>query len=175
MVQKMTDKQHKPIVSSAHLVSEQSAELSELEYGMIIANHAFQRWMVRCMTATGIADLSPLDILILHNVNHRDRAKKVADICFNLNIEDTHTVTYSLRKLLKLELVQSRRKGKETFFSSSAKGRKTCQDYREIREECLMDSLGTLGVENEKIGEIARVLRSLSGLYDEAARAAASL
>lgn len=172
----MTDnKTHKPIVSSAHLVSEQSAELSELEYGMIIANHAFQRWMVRCMMATGIADLGPLDILILHNVNHRDRAKRVADICFNLNIEDTHTVTYSLRKLFKLGLVQNRRQGKETFFSSSEKGQKICQDYREIREECLMESLGTLGVENEKIGEIAKILRSLSGLYDEAARAAASL
>lgn len=171
----MTDKPHQPIVSSAHLVSEQSAELSELEYGMIIANHAFQRWMVRCMSATGMADLGPLDILILHNVNHRERAKKVADICFNLNIEDTHTVTYSLRKLAKLGLVKNCRKGKETFFSCSEKGRQTCQHYRDIREECLMDSLATLGVENEKIGEIARILRSLSGLYDEAARAAASL
>ncbi len=120
----MSDTHHKPIVSSAHLVSEQSAELSELEYGMIIANHAFQRWMVRCMTATGIAVLSPLDILILHNVNHRERAKKVADTCFNLNIEDTHTVNYSLRKLVKSGLVQNQRKGKETFSKPRTKGKK---------------------------------------------------
>jgi len=38
-----------------------------------------------------------------------------------------------------------------------------------------MNSLATLGVEIEKIGDIARILRSLSGFYDEAARATASL
>ncbi len=168
-------RKHQPIVSSSHLVSEKAAELSELEYGLIIANHAFQRWMVRCMTAAGLADLNPLDVLILHNVNHRSRAKKLADICFNLNIEDTHTASYALRKLLKLGLVQSRRVGKESFFSTTQKGIDACQRYRDVREECLIESLEEVGVDNERLGEIARVLRSLSGLYDEAARAAASL
>ncbi|MDP1238611.1 hypothetical protein Q6335_27595, partial [Klebsiella pneumoniae] len=36
------------IVSSQHLVSERSAELSELEYALIMASNAFNRWMVRC-------------------------------------------------------------------------------------------------------------------------------
>ncbi|MBT3205131.1 MAG: winged helix DNA-binding protein [Gammaproteobacteria bacterium] len=171
----MIDKTRQPIVSSSHLISEQSSELSELEYGLIIANHAFQRWTVRCTNACGISDLSPLDILILHNVNHRDREKKVATICFNLNIEDTHTASYSLRKLSKLGLVMSRKQGKETMFNTTKKGIDLCKAYRDVREECLIELLGTLGTDNEKIGEIARVLRSLSGLYDEAARAAASL
>jgi len=171
----MRKKLRLPIVSSSHLVSEQSSELSELEYGLTIANHAFQRWIIRCMNACGVSDLGPLDILILHNVNHRDREKKVADICFNLNIEDTHTASYSLRKLAKLDLVSSHKIGKETFFYTTPTGIKLCKTYREIREECLIESLSTLGIENEQIGEIARVLRSLSGLYDEAARAAASL
>ena len=39
-----------PIVSSAHLVSEKSAELSEFEFGLMIASEAFNRWVVRCMT-----------------------------------------------------------------------------------------------------------------------------
>ena len=167
-------KAHQPIVSSSHLVSDRAAELSELEYGLIIANHAFQRWMVRCMTAAGVPDLNPLDVLILHNVNHRSRAKKLADICFNLNIEDTHTASYALRKLVKLGLVESRRVGKESFFSTTEQGVAACQRYRELREECLIESLGEIGVDNQRLGEIARLLRSLSGLYDEAARAAAS-
>ena len=37
------------IVSSSHLVSEKSPELSEFEFGLIVANHAFARWAVRCM------------------------------------------------------------------------------------------------------------------------------
>ena len=171
----MADKPKQPIVSSSHLVSQKSIELSELEYGLILANNAFQRWMERCMTASGVPDLNPTDILVLHNVNHRGRPKKVADICFNLNIEDTHTATYSLRKLGKLNLVQSEKQGKESFFSTTETGEKLCLTYKEVRDSCLVDSLGALGAGNEEIGELAKVLRSLSGLYDQAARAAASL
>ena len=41
----MTEKHKHSIVSSSHLISEKSSELSELEYGLIIANNAFQRWV----------------------------------------------------------------------------------------------------------------------------------
>jgi predicted MarR family transcription regulator len=171
----MPENPKRPIVSSAHLVSEKSAELSELEYGLIIANNAFQRWMERCMTAAGMPDLNPTDILILHNVNHRNRPKKLADICFNLNIEDTHTATYSLRKLVKLHLLENNKQGKENFFSTTRKGEKLCMRYKAVRDECLVDSMGMLGIDNQELGDAAKVLRSLSGLYDQAARSAASL
>ena len=52
-------------VSSSHLVSEKSGELSEFEFGLIIAGHAFDRWVVRCMAAAGIKDLTRLDVLLL--------------------------------------------------------------------------------------------------------------
>src|SRR5689334_23007955 len=77
------------LVSSAHLVSAKSRELSEFEFGLIIAGHAFNRWVVRCMAAAGIKDLTTLDVLLLHHVNHRAREKKLGDISFMLNIEDT--------------------------------------------------------------------------------------
>ena len=41
------------IVSSSHLVSAKSVELSELEFGLIVAWNAFSRWAVRCMAAAG--------------------------------------------------------------------------------------------------------------------------
>lgn len=163
-----------PIVSSSHL-SGRAAELSELEFGLIVAGNAFNRWMVRCMNAAGLPDLSPLDILVLHSVNHRGRSKKSADICLVLNVEDTHTVTYALKKLLKYEVVVSERRGKETFYSITGKGEGICQAYAEIRENCLVDSLRTLGFSNTDLGSIASFLRGISGLYDQAARSAASL
>ena len=60
---------------------------------------------------TGVPDLGPLDVMVLNTVNHRDRPKKLADICFTLNIEDTHTVNYTLKKLLKQGLVTTDRQG----------------------------------------------------------------
>jgi hypothetical protein len=83
------------IVSSSHLVSPRSAELSEFEFGLIVAWNAFSRWAVRCMAAAGVGELTITDVLLLHHVNHRARNKKLADICFVLNYEDTHVVAYS--------------------------------------------------------------------------------
>ncbi|HEX5934348.1 MAG TPA: winged helix DNA-binding protein, partial [Pseudorhizobium sp.] len=77
-----------PIVSSGHLASGALPALSEIEFGMIMLNHAFNRWMVRCMAAAGVPDLSAVDILVLHNINSRNKPKTLADICLVLNIED---------------------------------------------------------------------------------------
>src|SRR5690606_4053370 len=65
-----------PIVSSAHLAEGGSPGMSEVEYGLILASHAFSRWMVRCMAAAGLPGLSPIEVLILHSTRHRDREKK---------------------------------------------------------------------------------------------------
>ncbi|GAA0570880.1 winged helix DNA-binding protein [Halomonas salifodinae] len=163
-----------PIVSSEHL-SRSAQELSEFEFGLIISSHAFNRWMVRCMTASGYPELGALDVLVLHSVNHRERAKRQADICLVLNVEDTHTVTYALKKLTKLGLVGGEKHGKETFFRTSETGRAACMKYAEIREACLVESLSSMGIGREEMHQIAGMLRAMSGLYDQAARSAASL
>ena len=130
------------IVSSRHLADGEGWEASEVEYGMIIAYNAFSRWMTRCMSAAGNTDLTPLEILVLHNTNHRGRDKRLTDICFLLNIEDTHTVNYALRKLMKMDL---------------------------------LEGLSRNDMTGDEMREIAARLRSLSGQYDQASRAAASL
>jgi predicted MarR family transcription regulator len=168
------------IVSSAHLVSERASELSEFEYGLIVASNAFERWIGRCMAAAGVPDLSALDVLVLHSVNHRARDKRLADICFVLNVEDQHLVNYALKKLEKLGLVGRDRRGKEVFWSTSEAGREACERYREVREACLVEAFGALGgadgpADGQTIGDVARRLRALSGLYDQAARSATSL
>ena len=162
-------------VSSSHLVSARSRELSEFEFGLIIGGNAFNRWVVRCMAAAGLKDLTTLDVLLLHHVNHRAREKKLADIAFMLNIEDTHVVAYALKKLAALGLVQSQRRGKEVLFATTPKGQQHIAKYREVREACLVASLTGEAGENFELAELARFLRRLSGLYDQAARAAASL
>lgn len=163
------------IVSSRHLAEGESWETSEIEYGMIIAYNAFSRWMTKCMSAAGNTDLTPLEILVLHNTNHRSREKRLADICFLLNIEDTHTVNYALRKLMKMELLRSEKRGKEVFYTTSDKGAALCEEYRIVRERCFLDGLSRLDMTGDEMREIAASLRTLSGQYDQASRAAASL
>lgn len=162
------------IVSSDHLVSEKVPELSEMEFGMILSWHAFSRWMMRCMAAAGVKEMTPMDVLVLHHVTHRRSEKKLADICFVLNVEDTHVVSYSLKKLLAAGLVSSTRRGKEVFFLASDAGVAACLRYRDVREECLLPGFSGAADENARLGELARLLRTLSGRYDQAARAASA-
>ena len=164
-----------PIVSSAHLVSPQSAEMSEFEFGLIVAGNAFHRWITHCMSAAGLKDLTPLDVLVLHHVTHRARNKRLADICFIMNVEDTHLINYSLKKLQNLGVMASSKNGKDVTYASTDKGRDFVARYRDIRESCLIDALNADDGLNRDIGELARLLRLLSGIYDQAARSAASL
>ena len=166
---------HRPIVSSRHLATENGWQLSEFEYGLIIANNAFNKWMVRCMAAAGCQDFNPLDVMVLHNINHRSRKKRLVDICFMLNIEDTHTVNYAIKKLVKLKLIAGNKQGKEIFYTTTERGHQLCDDYRQVREECLLDAMKMWNMDESDLSSKAAFLRALSGLYDQASRAAASL
>jgi predicted MarR family transcription regulator len=168
-----------PIVSSAHLAAGALPGLSEVEFGLILAGHAFDRWMVRCMGAaigpSGVPDLSAVEVLVLHTVRHRDRPKKLADICLVLGIEDTHVVSYAVKKLALAGLVTSKKAGKEKLVLATKAGADACQRYHEIRERLLVKPVKATGLPDPTLSELGALLRALSGHYDQAARSATSL
>jgi predicted MarR family transcription regulator len=164
-----------PVVSSAHLARSSLPAQSEFEFALTMTFHAFQRWMTRCMTAAGEAGLSPLEVLVVHLVNHRDRPKTLADICLVLNVEDTHLVSYAVKKLAERGLVKTGRKAKEKTVEITAHGTSVCTRYGELREALFIDAVKALNVEGRDISKIAAMMRALSGSYDQAARAAAAM
>ncbi len=119
--------------------------------------------------------MSPLEVLILHLVHHRGRAKTLAEVCLILNIEDTHLANYAIRKLTAAGLLKSGRKGKEKTIAITDDGAALCARYGEVREALLMQAVRQLGQDPADISRIASLLRALSGSYDQAARAAAAL
>lgn len=162
------------IVSSAHLADGAAPALSELEFSLTLAATAYQRWIARCALAAGMP-LSPIEVLILHTVRHRDRAKRLSDITLVLDIEDTHLATYAIRKLEKAGLVETHRSGKEKLVGATAAGRAFCEAYRAIRERVLATPVAADGPGGEALSEAAELLRRISGQYNQAARAAATL
>lgn len=174
MSDKENKNEHLPIVSSSHLASKDAMKLSEFEYGLTMMNNAFNRWMQSCSTTSGMPELSPLDILVVHNIYHRDRPKRIADVAFTLNIDDLHNVSYAVRKLVKLDLVTSFRQGKDTFYKVTEAGEDFCRHYRDIREQCLVEVLKSMQI-NDQLGDAATLMRTLSGFYDQASRAVRSL
>jgi predicted MarR family transcription regulator len=127
------------------------------------------------MAAAGLPNLSPIDILVLHSVQHRSRPKRLADICLVLNIEGTHLVSYSVKKLERMKLVYSRKCGKEKLIASTPAGETACETYRAVRDTLLVEPVLSMGLDEAVLSRIAGQMRLLSGSYDQAARAAASL
>ena len=160
-------------VTSSHLAVSYP-ELSEFEFGLIVAWHAFERWARRCMAAAadGKQDVASVDVLVLHHVHHRRTAKRIADVCFVLNIEDTHVVSYSLKKLSAAGLVRSEKKGKEVFFSTTPAGADLCARYKKVRDACLVPGFTKSEEEAARLSTIAQVLRGQAGTYDQASRVA---
>lgn len=169
------DKLREPIVSSAHLAEGASPALSEFEFGLIIILHAFERWVVGCMAASGIPNLSKTEVLILHIVRSRDRPKRFSDIARILDIEEIHIITYAVRKLEAAKLLSTKREGKEKVVSATRQGIEVCARFAAVREQLLVKPLRSSGPTEEVLSDIGEKLRTLSGYYDQAIRAAATV
>lgn len=164
-----------PVVLASHLASGALPQLSEMEYVLTVTTNAFHRWMVRCMNAAGQPGMTALDVLVLHGVRHKEREKTLSDLCVVLNVEDTHLVNYSLKKLEGMKLLTTGKRGKEKTAKVTEAGMETCERYHRIRENLLVESVCELGFNADELAKAARLLRALSGQYDQAARSATNL
>lgn len=164
-----------PVVSAAHLAAGAMPALSEVEFAMTVMRHSFERWMVRCMAAAGYPGLQPTAVHIMHAVNHREREKTLSELCMMFNIEDVHVVTYAIKKLAALGLVTSAKRGKEKTVKATEAGVAACRRYHEVREALLIDSMKRLNLDEAHLSEIAAIMHTISGQYDQAARSATSL
>lgn len=164
-----------PVVAAAHLAAGAMPALSEIEFAMTLMHHSFQRWMVRCMAAAGVPGLQPLSVHLLHAVAHRGQDKTLSELCMMFNIEDTHVVTYAIKKLEELDLVESSRRGKEKTVMATKKGLEACARYHEVREALLVSSIKRLNLDEDALSNIAAMMRTISGQYDQAARSATVL
>ncbi len=146
--------------------------LSEFEFAMMVAMNGFSRWVVHCAEAAGGRGLGPLDVLVLHAINDRARDKRLADICLVLNIEDTHTVSYALRKLEEYGYAEHRQDGRERSYRPSAEGDALCRRYREVRRTALVESLAADGMDFGTLDGATRSLNRMTRYYSHASRTA---
>ena len=71
--------------------------------------------------------------------------------------------------------MSGKKSGKEILYSSTKGGVSLCEKYREMREQCLIEGLKVVDGEGRDLSAIAATMRTLSGIYDQASRAASSL
>jgi len=153
-------------------LSPDSSRLSELEFAMIVSINGFMSWVSHCADAAGGRGMGPLDVLVLHAINLRARNKRLADICLVLNVEDTHTVAYALKKLEEYGYATHRQDGRDRIYESSPDGDAFCARYLELREASLVESLRVDELDFNALDDAAKTLNRMARYYAHASRAA---
>jgi predicted MarR family transcription regulator len=146
--------------------------LSTFEYDLITVMFGFFRWIETCMNASDVIGLNSLDILILHALNRRPRGQRLSEIGVVMNIDDTHLIAYSLKKLMNASLVDARRIGRERIFVTTDKGDTACADYHRVREKFLVREVAKRESDFSKFERAAATLSDLASMYDRAGRTA---
>lgn len=157
--------------SEAHPAEDE--RLSELELTLTILWNSVSRWLSQRNNSPVVSGLSNLDVFLLHLLVYRNRKLRGTDLAFALAIDDTHLVSYSLKKLTKLGVVSSERVGKEVYYQATKKGREHYLEFLEDRRKYLEPAL-KLVAETTDFEAVTAALRALSGAYEQAARTAAS-
>jgi predicted MarR family transcription regulator len=148
--------------------------MSEFELALIVVSNTFNQWVTRCGSAAGITGLATLDMLVLHFLCNRRRPMRAADIAFALSIEDVHLVVYSLKKLVRLQLMAREPRGNEMLYLATKSAEATYDRYQAIRRQCLIKSLENLHTQKSDLPALTGMLRLLAGIYEQAARTAAT-
>lgn len=146
--------------------------LSTFEYDLITVMFGFFRWIETCMNASDVIGLNSLDILILHALNRRPKGQRLSEIGVVMNIDDTHLIAYSLKKLMNAKLVEATRTGRERIFVTTAEGDAACATYHRIREKFLVREVSKREREFSQFEKVAATLSDLASMYDRAGRAA---
>ena len=109
-------------------------------------------------------DLGLVDVLCLHSVNQQEHEKKLANISFKPNIEDTHLVNYALEKIIKSELLRAANRARN-FCMQKAKWSGSYVLRYQAARPALLITFSELGeVDAEYLADLVRQLRVLSGL-----------
>jgi predicted MarR family transcription regulator len=151
-----------------------SEQLSEMELALTVLWNSVRRWMNQRSKAGEVSGLSDLDVFVLHLLVYRNRPLRVSDLAFALSIDDMHQVVYSLKKLVRSDMITSAKSGKEVFYSAGEKGRRHYDEFIRDREKYLEPSMKLVTQGEHNIESLISFLRTLSGIYEQAARSAAS-
>ena len=149
-------------------------QLSELELTLTVLWNSVRRWLSQQNNSSAINGLSDLDVFLLHLLVYRNRKLRGVDLAFALSIDDMHLVMYSLKKLTKLGLMSSSKVGKEVFYDSTDQGKEHYADFLKARERFLAPALEAGMHSAMGFDQLNAALRSLSSVYEQAARTAAS-
>ncbi len=147
-----------------------SEDLSQLEMSLTVLWNSARRWLSKRSSVNGLSDL---DVFLMHMLAYRNAALRASDLAFALAIDDMHLVSYSLKKLTKLGLTTSAKAGKEVVYRATKAAVEDRNGFLEDRSRYVEPAIEDLIASGLDVRALTKALRTLSGVYEQAARAAA--
>lgn len=150
-------------------------DVAELEYALMRSFEAFGHWQTECLAAVIDFAASGPENALLHIIRMNDRPKSVRDLAHMANRQDIPNIQYSLRKLIKGGMVVRSGSGRAgVHYETTDLGRTVCDRYADIRADLLIDMVGRVPELAKRLEEAARTLELMTGIYEQAARSAAT-
>ena len=150
-------------------------DVTEIEYALMRCHEAFGRWQSECLRSVVDLAASGPENALLHIIRMHDRAKSIKDLARLANREDIPNIQYSLRKLIKAGLVARTGQGRAgVTYAVTAAGRDITDRYAEVRAVLLIAAIGSVPGFSARLQEATQTLELLTGIYEQAARVAAT-
>lgn len=150
-------------------------DLTEIEFAIMRTHEAFGRWQAECLANVSDFSATGPENALLHIIRMNDRPKTIKDLAHLTNRADIPNLQYSLRKLIKGGLVVRKGSGRAgVTYSVTSTGRKITDDFAEVRKILLVAAIKSFPELPHKLTDTTHTLEVLTGLYEQAARDAAT-
>lgn len=153
--------------------SEAEIKVTDFELQLWRVFYGFLRWQEECESSINGTDLTGNELAILHVIRMKDKPKTIYDIARLLNRNDNFNINYSIRKLLKMGLIEKVRvtqasKKVSGFYQVTEVGIHNTDAYTEARKHILIAMFNQTSELN--LDDIAKMLAKIKAIYDEADR-----
>jgi predicted MarR family transcription regulator len=162
---------------SWHLAqTEDEIKVAEFELQLWRTFNAFLHWAEECERCVNNTGLNGYDLSVLHIIRMKDRSKSINDIVKILNRNDTFNVQYSIKKLIKMDLIKkdktSLQHKRAASYSITGKGIQNTDAYTTARRKILIEQF----IKNVDLTleEMTKTVTKLKTIYNEAEQLAAS-
>lgn len=150
-------------------------DVAEIEYALMRSYEAFGRWQAECLATVIEFSASGPENALLHIIRMNDRPKSIRDLAQMTNRDDIPNIQYSLRKLVKADLVKRQGSGRAgVTYEVTPLGHRVTERYADIRSALLIDAVTRVPDLADRLEDAARTLELMTGIYEQSARAAAT-
>jgi predicted MarR family transcription regulator len=150
-------------------------DVTEVEYALMRCFEAFGRWQAECLASVSDFSATGPENALLHVIRMNDRPKSMRDLAHMTNREDIPNIQYSLRKLIQGGLVVRSGSGRSgVVYEVTEEGRDVTDRYAAVRAVLLVGGVERVPELSKRMEEAARTLELMTGIYEQAARSAAT-